>query len=126
MKGAERAGVVSSYTGKGALIDETWTACERWDFAVDATENVRRLRQENPFGKTASWTADIAKMITRRINPIRDRSLILLAQANCDRETWKPLLLWHITRDERLFFLPAPALQLALALDGGRHRTSAF
>jgi BrxA len=31
-----------------------------------------------------------------------DRALVLLAQAECPMEVWRPILLWHITRDEFL------------------------
>ena len=97
-----RTDTISSYTLKGAFSDEMWTACTRWDFAVDATANCRRLRSENPFGKSASWALDISKIIHRRIDPMREAPLIRLAKAEIDRQIWNPLLLWHLTRDEFL------------------------
>lgn len=102
MKPAARADTVSSYTLKAAFFDEMWTACVRWDFAQDSTENCRRLRAENPFGKSASWALDITKIIRRRIDPVREAPLIRLAQAGVDRAVWNPLAMWHITRDEFL------------------------
>jgi hypothetical protein len=41
--------------------------------------------------------------MNRRFDPEgRDRPLVELAKAGCDREVWKPLLLYHMTRDEFL------------------------
>ena len=98
-----RADVVSSFTLiKGAMVDETWTALQSWDLDRDVTANLTALREANPFAATANWLRDIHKVLHRRIDPTRDRPLILLAKSNPDREGWKPLLLWHITRDEFL------------------------
>ena len=41
--------------------------------------------------------------INRRFAPSgRDRPLVELALAGCDRDVWKPILLFHMTRDEFL------------------------
>jgi len=96
---------VSSFTIiKGALLDETFTAFQSWDFQQSSTENLKMLRDSNPIGaKSANWLRDVAKVISSRFDPAgRDRSLVELAQAECDREIWKPLGLWHMTRDEFL------------------------
>lgn len=46
---------------------------------------------------------DIVWVIQRRFDPNgRDRALAELARAGCAREIWKPILLWHLTRDEFL------------------------
>ena len=100
---ADRADVVSSFTLiKGAMVEETWTALQSWDLDRDVDANLAELRATNPFGANANWLRDIHKVLHRRIDPVRDRPLILLAKAGCDREVWKPILLWHITRDEFL------------------------
>jgi hypothetical protein len=45
----------------------------------------------------------VAKVLNRRFDPnVRDRPLVLLAKSGCPIDEWKPLLLWHITRDEFL------------------------
>src|SRR5690606_21772903 len=42
-------------------------------------------------------------VLHRRFDPEgRDRNLVELAQRGCPLELWKPLLLWHMTRDEFL------------------------
>ena len=56
------------------------------------------------FGATsAHWARDVAWVMSRRFDLAgRDRPLVDLAMAGCDREVWKPLLLFHMTRDEFL------------------------
>jgi hypothetical protein len=100
-----RSHVVSSFTIiKGALIAETYRVFELWDFNLDRFENLRRIKEENLLGAaSANWLRDVAKVINRRFDPAgRDRPLVALAKAGCPRTIWKPLLLWHITRDEYL------------------------
>jgi hypothetical protein len=100
-----RANVVSSFTlVKGAMIPETYTVFAGWDFQRSKRENLDRLRAENFIGATSeTWLRDVAKVLNRRFDPAgRDRPLVLLAQAGCDLAVWRPLLLWHITRDEFL------------------------
>lgn len=105
MKMSSRANVASSFTVvKGALIDETYAVFAGWDFARTKRQNLDRLREENFIGASSTtWLRDVAKVLNRRFDPDgRDRALIVLAKNNCDLEEWKPLLLWHITRDEFL------------------------
>lgn len=102
---ASRARVVSSFTIiKGSLIEETYAAFHAWDFTVDKVTNLQRIKEENVLGsKSSHWLRDVAFTLSRRFEPAgRDRALVELAKADCDREVWKPLLLWHMTRDEFL------------------------
>jgi hypothetical protein len=105
MKATSRANVASSFTiVKGAMIDETHAVFAAWDFARSKRENLDRLRNENFIGaSSATWLRDVAWVLNRRFDPNkRDRALVVLAKNGCDLEEWKPLLLWHITRDEFL------------------------
>ena len=105
MNSVARANVASSFTIiKGALIEETYAVLAAWDFTRSKRENLERLRRENFLGaRTATWLRDLAKVLNRRLDPEgRDRALVLLAQSGCDLAEWKPILLWHITRDEFL------------------------
>ena len=105
MKAPSRARVASSFTiVKGALINETYAVLAAWDLTRSKRENLERLRRQNFLGaRTATWLRDLAKVLNRRLDPEgRDRSLVLLAQSGCDLTEWKPILLWHITRDEFL------------------------
>ena len=100
-----RANIASSFTiVKGALINETYAVLAAWDLTRSKRENLDRLRRENFVGaRTATWLRDLAKVLNRRLEPEgRDRALVMLAQSGCDLLEWKPILLWHITRDEFL------------------------
>jgi hypothetical protein len=101
----DRANVVSSFTIiKGSLIQETYAAFRAWDWSSSKRDNLSRMRQENAFGAgSANWSRDVSKVLNRRFDPAgRDRALVELAQAGCDHHIWKPILLWHMTRDEFL------------------------
>lgn len=100
-----RANVVSSFTIiKGAMIEETYAVFAAWDFDRSKRENLDRLRAENFIGAgSATWLRDVAKVLNRRFDPSgRDRPLVILAKRGVSLDEWKPLLLWHMTRDEFL------------------------
>ena len=100
-----RAQVVSSFTiVKGAMIDETYAVLAAWDFDRTKRENLDRLRADNFIGATSrNWLIDVAKVLNRRFEPAgRDRALVVLAQGGCPLDEWRPLMLWHMTRDEFL------------------------
>lgn len=100
-----RARVVSSFTlVKGSLIEETYTAFQAWDTSQSKKENLDRLKAANAFGSgSATWQRDVAKVLNRRFEPAtRDLPLVELAKGGCAMELWKPILLWHMTRDEFL------------------------
>lgn len=100
-----RSRVVSSFTiVKGSLIEETYSIFRDWDYRASKFENLRRVRDENTIGATSTnWALNVTKVMNRRFDPEgRDRPLVELAKASCDREVWKPLLLYHMTRDEFL------------------------
>jgi hypothetical protein len=102
---ADRASVVSSFTIiKGALVAETYEAFRHWDFDADRRTNITRLKDLNVFGaQSTNWLRDLGKVLNRRFEPDgRDRPLVRMAQAGVDLETWRPALLWHMTRDEFL------------------------
>ena len=100
-----RTKVVSSFTIiKGAMISETYRTLACWDLDASKKQNLDRLRQENFIGaSSATWLRDVAKVLNRRLDPGgRDRALVTLARGNCPIDEWKPILLWHLTRDEFL------------------------
>jgi BrxA len=100
-----RSAVVSSFTViKGSLIDETYAAFAAWDFSLSKVENLQRLERDNTIrASSRNWARDVRKVLNRRFDPIgRDRPLVVLAQGQCDPDIWRPLLLWHMTRDEFL------------------------
>jgi hypothetical protein len=100
-----RANVASSFTIiKGAMIEETYGVFVEWDFERSKRDNLERLRSENFIGaSSATWLRDVAKVLNRRFDPAgRDRQLVVLAKRGLPMDEWKPLLLWHMTRDEFL------------------------
>jgi hypothetical protein len=102
---APRANVASSFTViKGAMIEETYAVFSAWDFSRSKRENLDRLRHENFIGASSvTWLRDVAKVLNRRFDPAgRDRPLVLMAKLGLPVDEWKPLLLWHMTRDEFL------------------------
>lgn len=102
----DRQHVVSSFTViKGAMIHETYEVLAQWDLDQDKRTNLDRLRSENYIGaQSTNWLRDVAKVLNRRLDPDgRDRPLVILARGGFPLEEWKPILLWHITRDEFLF-----------------------
>src|SRR3954452_19570175 len=102
---AERSRVASSFTQvKGALIDETYAVLRVWDFSMSKKANLDRLRDTNFIGaKSQTWLRDVAKVLNRRLDVDgADRPLAVLAERGCNLDEWKPLLLWHMTRDEFL------------------------
>ena len=105
MKSGSRANIVSSFTVvKGAMIEETYAVFTAWDFGCSKRDNLDRLRSDNFIGaKSSTWLRDVAKVLNRRFEPEgRDRALVVLAKNGLDLEEWRPLLLWHMTRDEFL------------------------
>jgi hypothetical protein len=100
-----RSDVVSSFTIiKGSLIEETYTAFSAWDLEASQKENIDRVRDTNLIGASSeNWLRDVAWVLSRRFDTEgRDRPLVRLAQRGCPLRHWKPLLLWHMTRDEFL------------------------
>lgn len=100
-----RSNAVSSFViTKGSMIPETFAAFRHWNFRRSVSDNMQELRQRNVLGaKSVSWLNDMLRVLRRRFDPPgRDRTLVELARAECDLEVWKPLMLWHMTRDEFL------------------------
>lgn len=100
----DRSRVVSSFTiVKGSLIDETYAALQQWDCDLTKKQNLDRFKAAGLFGGSATWQVDVAKVLNRRFDPTRrDRALVETAKASLPLDTWRPMLLWHLTRDEFL------------------------
>ena len=98
------AQISSTSVIRAGLVEETYHALRDWDFQCSKPQNLKRLADSPTIAAvSASWRQDIVGAISRRLDPGgRDRPLTELAQAECPLDTWKPILLWHITRDEFL------------------------
>jgi hypothetical protein len=105
------------------MISETYEVLSRWDFAKSKRANLEQMQDENYIGASSStWLRDVRKVLNRRLDPEgRDRSLVTLAKGGCQMNEWRPILLWHMTRDE---FLVRDFLinWLAVAHDNGVYR----
>jgi hypothetical protein len=106
MKAVSRADVASSFTIlKGSLIEESFSFLSRWDPRMSREENIQRWKNENEIGaKSFTWMRDVAFVMSRRFDPDgKDLPLRVLAAGQIALDEWKPILLWHITRDEFVF-----------------------
>ena len=102
---AGRAQVVSSFLAiKGAQLEPTYRAFTHWDLGRSKKENLDHLKERDPVGvSSAKWWINLAKTINRRFDTEgRDRILVELAQAGLPMDVWRPIVLWHMTRDELL------------------------
>lgn len=105
MSALGRSNVASSFAAmQGALIEETYLLFQSWDDGLSVEDNILRARESNVIAsRSDSWFSDITRAILRRLDPLdRDKVLVQLAQQRCELDVWKPLLLWHMTRDEFL------------------------
>jgi hypothetical protein len=92
-------------TRKGPLIDETFIAFQRWNLNESLSKNLSTLEEENPFGaKSERWMREVTRTLSTRFRDIPIRPLVLLAQAGCPLDTWKPCLLWHLARRDLLYY----------------------
>ena len=100
-----RSDEISSFTIiKGSLIEETYTIFQNWDLDQTKKKNIQMAKESNLVGAPSqNWLRDIGKVINRRFDTDgHDIPLIKLAQSGCKMDIWRPLLLWHMTRDEFL------------------------
>jgi hypothetical protein len=101
----DRSKVVSSFTiVKGALISETYEVLSHWDLELSKKANLDRLRRDNYIAASSdTWLRDVAKVVNRRLDPGgKDRPLVTLCKGGCPIDEWRPIYLWHLTRDEFL------------------------
>jgi len=102
---SSRASTVSSFTIiKGSMIEETYVVMRDWVFEWSQEENLSHIQKNNTIGaQSSNWLRDFRSVIHRRYNPnTKDRALALLAKNSASMEVWKPIQLWHMTRDEFL------------------------
>lgn len=100
-----RANTVSSFTIiKGSMIEETYVVMRDWVFEWSREENLSHIQKNNTIGaQSSNWLRDFRSVIHRRYNPkTKDRALALVAKAGVSMDVWKPIQLWHMTRDEFL------------------------
>lgn len=99
------ANVASAFSvSRGALVDETWSVFAAWDDEVSVAENFARVQAANLIGAPSqSWLTIVVKVLRARYEPDgADRALVHLAKGGCSVGEWRPLLLWHLARQEFL------------------------
>lgn len=86
------------------MIEETYAIMRDWNFEWSREENLRYVQQNNTIGaQSSNWLRDVRSVIHRRYDPsAKDSALALLAKTGASMEIWKPVQLWHMTRDEFL------------------------
>jgi Putative inner membrane protein (DUF1819) len=100
-----RSRIASSFTIlKGALIEESYKALALWRPGDSKKENIERLQQRKFMGaKSDAWYRNIGFVLSRRFDPgFTELGPAELAKKNLPMQSWKPILLWHITRGEFL------------------------
>lgn len=110
MLGPQASRISSTSIARGGLVHETYDALRAWDPSASKQANVALLRNGPAISAVSeSWRKDIVTALSRRLDPSeRDASLVLLAKQGCNFDVWRPILLWHITRNEflvRHFFM---------------------
>ena len=86
------------------MIEETYAVMRDWDFTRTREDNLRDVRDNTTIGaSSANWLRDVYKVLHRRFDPNHgDRPLVLLAKQGVAMDVWRPIQLWHMTRDEFL------------------------
>lgn len=89
---------------KGAKAEETYACLAAWDLSRPVSENLERLRDENPIlAPTDAWLQEMVRILRLRFANVElHRPLIRLAQRGLPLETWRPILLWHLCQRELL------------------------
>ena len=61
------------------------------------------MKRTSSAPSSTTWLRDVAKVLNRdSIRTVAIARSLLLAKNGCPIDEWKPLLLWHMTRDEFL------------------------
>jgi Putative inner membrane protein (DUF1819) len=89
----------------GALIGDTKVLLSHWDVTASVVENIKRVRQDNVFGKaTRSRVKDILAIFRQRYLAEESvtRALVILTQRKFPAAALDRLLYFHSARADRL------------------------
>jgi hypothetical protein len=89
---------------KGSLSEPTFRAFAAWNLAKSPAENLRLLVATNSAGiASAGWLTQFVNVLKRRYDLNKtDQPLIQLVQQGWHIEDWRPVLLWHMSRNDEL------------------------
>jgi hypothetical protein len=89
----------------GALIGDTKVLLSHWDITASVVENIKRVRQDNVFGKaTRSRVKDILAIFRQRYLAEESvtRALVILTQRKFPADALERLLYFHSARADQL------------------------
>jgi Putative inner membrane protein (DUF1819) len=89
----------------GALIGDTKVLLTHWDITASVVENIKRVRQDNVFGKaTRSRVKDILAIFRQRylVEESVTRALVILTQRKFPTAALDRLLYFHSARADQL------------------------
>ena len=96
---------LSSYLAiKGPLSESTYRAFAGWDLRLTVNANFERLKESNSVGaSSAGWLKQFIRVLKRRYDLEGfDRALIELVQQGWHIDDWRPVQLWHMSRNDDL------------------------
>jgi len=78
------------FTRKGALIEETYAAFQRWDLSIPFKKNIEKTQEGNPIGaRNEKWLHEILTTLSNRFgNNEVIAPLVLMAQRNLTLYNW--------------------------------------
>lgn len=96
---------LSSYLAiKGLLDEDTYRAFGLWDLDASVVDNLKQIEATNAIGaKSDAWLKHIVRNINQRYEiDGSDRQLVELVHQGWHIDQWRPLQLWHATRQDEL------------------------
>jgi hypothetical protein len=97
--------LLSSYLAiKGPLSETTFRAFSTWDLTQSVVENIEDLKRSNSVGASSiGWLNQFIRVLKRRYDlEGADRALIELVQQGWHIDDWRPVQLWHMSRNDDL------------------------
>ena len=103
----DRAHISSFLAIKGLFIEETFRSFRDWDLGISSKDNLAQIVETNSIGAASTaWLQNIVRVLRSRYDVDGpDRSIVLLAQQGWHIDEWRPILLWHASRNDDLLRL---------------------
>ncbi len=105
----------------GALIGDTKVLLSHWDFTASVMENIKRMQQDNVFGKaTRSRVKDILAIFRQRYLTEESvtRALVVLTQRKFPAAALDRLLYFHSARADLLLHDAVTEILMPMRADG--------
>lgn len=98
---------LSSYLAiKGPLSETTYRAFSGWNLSLTVKENLHQLETTNSVGASSTgWLKQFIRVIKQRYDLSGpDRTLVELVHNGWSIDDWRPVQLWHMSRNDRLLW----------------------